>query len=95
MTAYIIARIEVTDADRYPAYTAKTPALIARHGGRFVVRGGEPRALEGPAERRRLVVIAFPDRAAAEAFYADPDYEPLRAIRWEAARSELILVDGV
>ena len=29
------------------------------------------------------------------AFYTDPDYAPVRAIRWEAADSELIIVDGV
>jgi len=36
-----------------------------------------------------------PDRAAVEAFYADPDYQAVRAIRWEASESELIVVDGV
>ena len=95
MTAYIIARIEITDPERYPDYVAETPALIAKHGGRFVVRGGNPETLEGPAEGRRIVIIAFPDRAAAEAFHNDAAYEPVRAIRWEAAESELILVDGV
>jgi uncharacterized protein (DUF1330 family) len=95
MSAYIIARITVTDPERYPDYTAETPALIAKHGGRFVVRGGSPATLEGPEETQRIVVIEFPRRAAAEAFYNDPDYEAVRAIRWEAAESELILVDGV
>ncbi len=95
MSAYIIGRITVTDPDRYPDYTAETPALIARHGGRFVVRGGAPATLEGPEETRRIVVIEFPSRAAVEAFYNDPAYEPVRTIRWEAAESELILVDGV
>ncbi len=94
MSAYIIARINVTDPDRYPDYTAETPALIAKHGGRIVVRGGDPATLEGPEETRRIVVIEFPDRAAAEAFYNDAAYVPVRAIRWEAAESELILVDG-
>ncbi len=95
MTAYIIGRIAVTDPDRYPDYTAETPALIAKHGGRFVVRGGSPATLEGSEETRRIVVIEFPNRAAAEAFYNDPAYQPVRAIRWAAAESELILVDGV
>ena len=94
MTAYIIGRITVTDSERYPDYTSQTPALIAKHGGRFVVRGGAPATLEGPDETRRMVVIEFPSRAAAEAFYNDPAYEPVRAIRWAAAKSELILVDG-
>ena len=95
MTAYLIARVTVRDPARYPDYTAATPALIARHGGRFIVRGGNPATLEGPEENRRIVVIEFPDRAAVEAFYADPDYEAVRAIRWESAESELIVVDGV
>jgi uncharacterized protein (DUF1330 family) len=95
MSAYIIGRITVLDPDRYPDYTDETPALIAKHGGRFVVRGGAASTLEGPEETRRIVVIEFPSRAAAEAFYNDPDYGPVRAIRWEAAESELILVDGV
>ncbi len=95
MSAYLIVRITVTDPARYPDYTAKTPALIAKHGGRFVVRGGATTTLEGPEEARRIVVIEFPDRAAAQAFYDDPAYEDVRAIRWEAADSEMILVDGV
>ena len=95
MSAYIIVRITVTDPERYPDYTAETPALIAKHGGRFVVRGGALSTLEGPDEARRMVVIEFPSRAAAEAFYNDPAYEPVRAIRWEAADSELIIVDGI
>ena len=95
MSAYIIGRITVTDPGRYPDYTAETPALIAKHGGCFVVRGGAPATLEGPEEIRRIVVIEFPSRAAAEAFYNDPDYEAVRAIRWEAAESELVIVDGV
>ena len=95
MSAYIIARIKVTDPDRYSDYGAAAPALFAKHGGRFVVRGGRPATLEGPQEDRRVVVIAFPDRAAAEAFYNDAAYEPVRAIRWAAGESELILVDGV
>ena len=95
MSAYIVGRIAVNNPERYPDYTAETPALIAKHGGRFVVRGGSPATLEGPQETRRIVVIEFPSRAAAEAFYNDPVYAPVRAIRWEAADSELILVDGV
>ena len=95
MSAYIIARISVTDPDRYSDYGAVAPALFAKHGGRFVVRGGRPATLEGPEETRRVVVIEFPDRAAAEAFYNDAAYAPVRAIRWEAGESELILVDGV
>ena len=68
---YVIARIDVTDPERYARYTAVTPALAARHGGRFIVRGGRFEAKEGTA-RARNAVIEFPDYASALAFYDDP-----------------------
>ncbi len=94
MTVYMIARMNITDPERFKDYGPKARPLFAKHGGRYL-GGGDPETLEGPAEERRIVVIAFPDRAAAEAYYNDPDYVPVRAIRWEVTQSEIILVDGV
>ncbi len=48
MAGYIIARVTVTDPEKYQDYTAVTPGLIAKFGGRFLVRGGETVTLEGP-----------------------------------------------
>jgi uncharacterized protein (DUF1330 family) len=93
MTVYMIARMEITDPERYKDYGAKAPALFAKHGGHYL-GGGSAETLEGPEENRSIALIAFPDRAAAEAYYNDPDYAPVRAIRWEATQSELILIDG-
>ena len=56
--AYLIARIDVTDPERYARYTAATPAIAARFGGRFIVRGGRYEAKEGRgarAQRRHRV----------------------------------------
>ena len=93
MTVYLIARMGITDPERFSDYVAQAPALFAKHGGQYL-GGGDPETLEGLAEGRRIAVIAFPDRAAAEAYYNDPDYAPVRAIRWQATQSEIILVDG-
>ena len=38
MAAYLIVDCEVTDAARYEGYKRLTPAAIAAHGGRFIVR---------------------------------------------------------
>ena len=94
MIVYLIARMEITDPERFSDYGAQAPALFAKHGGRYLGCGA-PETLEGPAEGRRFAIIDFPDRAAADAYYNDPDYAPVRAIRWQATQSELILVDGV
>ena len=93
--AYIIANITVTDPDQYATYRAGTPAAIARHGGRFLVRGGTIHPLEGALDLDRLVVIEFPSLDAAQTFYRSPEYEPLRQLREAATRSDLAIVEGV
>lgn len=94
MTAYIIARVAVTDPDHYATYSAQTPGLVARYGGRFLVRGGTVTTEEGPPEDRRIVVLEFADRAAAERFYHSADYQAVIGIRHAAAESDLVIVDG-
>ena len=45
MPAYIIVKVSVTDPDQYDKYKQLTPAAIAAHGGKFIVRGGEHETL--------------------------------------------------
>jgi uncharacterized protein (DUF1330 family) len=94
MSAYIIAEVEVTDPETYATYRTQTPGVIERYGGRFIVRGGAAETLEGEGQPGRLVVIEFPDIAAARRFYASPEYQAIIGIRQRAAQSRLVLVEG-
>ncbi len=90
MSAYILLEIEVHDPEAYRAYAARTPELVARFGGRFLVRG-DAEALEG-APPRRIVLVEFPDEAAARALWESPEYRELARIRHAAARSRALLL---
>jgi uncharacterized protein (DUF1330 family) len=70
------------------------PASIARHGGKFLVRGATPRSVEGGWSPERMVVIELPARQNAEAFLDDPEFRELSKIRHRATTSKLVLVDG-
>jgi uncharacterized protein (DUF1330 family) len=94
MPAYIIGEIEITDPETYKRYTARTPDVIGKHGGRFIVRGGDGEAVEG-SPPKRVVVIEFPDRATAKRFYHSPEYQEILKIRLSASKGRLFLVDGV
>ena len=94
MPAYIIARIQVTDWDRYRQYTQATPAAIEKYSGRFIVRGGETVTLEGPAETARLVVLEFPSLEQAQAFYHSEEYAQAKQLRAGAAVGQFLAVDG-
>jgi uncharacterized protein (DUF1330 family) len=95
MAAYLYAELEVIDPTAYEEYRRLVPAVIAAHGGRFLVRGGAMSVLEGEVSPGRRVILEFPDRAALQAFYDSPEYAPLIALRQRAARGTLIAVDGV
>ncbi len=95
MPAYMIAQVTVTDPDQYKKYTAGTPALIERFGGRFLVRGGAVETLEGPSFDKRLVIVEWPDTQAAQAMFNSPEYQALIAIRQQGSEAQFILVDGV
>jgi uncharacterized protein (DUF1330 family) len=94
MAAYIIAEVEVTDPATYATYRAQTPGVVERHGGRFIVRGGAAETLEGAGPPGRLVVLEFPDAAAARRFYDSPEYQAIVGIRHRAATSRVMLVEG-
>jgi uncharacterized protein (DUF1330 family) len=94
MPAYIIARVEVTDWPKYRQYTLATPDVIARYGGKFIVRGGQMTTLEGEAETRRLVVIEFPSMAKAQEFFHSPEYSRVKELRAGAALGQFLAVDG-
>ena len=65
MTAYLFATIDVHDAARYAGYKEAVPALIGKHGGRYIVRGGSRDVVEGSWPDGRIVVLEFPDLASA------------------------------
>ncbi len=94
MPAYIIARVEVTDPEEYQKYASQTVALAEKSGGRFLVKGGSMTQLEGDGPARH-VVIEFPDRATAEAWYASDAYQAILPIALRSSRRDLVIVEGV
>ena len=91
--AYLIAEVEVKDTRAYKAYSAATPAVIAKHGGEFIVRGGGFDAKEGVAPGGR--VVRFPRDEQALAFHDWQDYAGLLALRLSIAEGRAFIVEGV
>jgi uncharacterized protein (DUF1330 family) len=95
MPAYLIAQVAIRDPETYRAYTARSPAIIAKHGGRILARGGATEVLEGSADNRRVVVVEFPSMEAARAFYNSKEYQQAKEIRSPASEAQFLIVQGV
>ncbi len=96
MAAYVIAIIDVNDAARYQDENVpRVGPLLDKHGGQLLAASDAVDVKEGPWPPGRVVVIEFPTRAAAEAWYADSEYQPLLKLRGEISDGLLAIVDGV
>jgi uncharacterized protein (DUF1330 family) len=96
MPAYVIASVtEARDQEKLAEYRERNTDAVARHGGRFIVRGGHHEVLEGDWAPVRLVVMEFPDLDAARGWYASDDYAPLRELRQSASDTDIVVVEGV
>ena len=47
MAAYLIVEHIITDADKFEEYRTKVRPLIAKHGGRYLTKGGSHKMPEG------------------------------------------------
>jgi uncharacterized protein (DUF1330 family) len=95
MPAYVIARVEVTDWDKYNEYLKAGPGTVAQYGGKFIARNGEKATLEGPEEIRRLIILEFPSLAKAKEWYNSKEYQNAKKLRAGASIGSLVAIDGV
>ncbi len=95
MAAYLIVNIDVHDSTAYEDYKAAVPALVRKHGGEYLARGGACEVLEGDWRPSRLVLFRFPDMTAIRAFFDDPEYQPLMSVRQRAAHTQSVAVEGL
>lgn len=95
MSAYGVANLrEVVIGPAIVEYLERIDATLRPFGGKFVVHGGDAEVLEG-SWKGDLIVIEFPDRATARAWYASPAYQKILKLRTDNAVGDVILVDGV
>jgi len=95
MAAYMLVDVEVRDAEQYAKYRDEVPALIAKHGGEYLVRGGDFDVVEGDWKPHRLVLFRFPSRQAIHDLMSDPEYAELKALRQRVANSIVVAMDGI
>lgn len=93
--AYAIAYLREVDlGDAIVEYIQRIDETLAPYGGRFLVHGGDLTPAEG-AWDGDMVIIEFPDRAAARDWYDSPAYQAILPLRTEHSQSIACIVEGV
>ena len=93
-SAYIIAKLTITDQDGYGAYRAGFGEVFQQYGGEIVAVSTAPTVLEGEWDATTTVIIRFESRTEALAWYNSDGYQELVRIRQLASSGDFILIDG-
>ena len=96
MVCYFVGQLRTSGWGWYKEYKATTEEIVAKYGGKYLIKGGKSQRLEGDrALPSAFVVIEFPDETSAKGFYEDPDYAPMIELRQSSGvETESAIVEG-
>ena len=83
MSAYVIVEATVRDKAARERYSAKVGPILRKIDGEILATGPW-QALFGEPAFENGMVVRFPDKATAFAWYNSPDYQDLLELRGEA-----------
>lgn len=75
-------------------YLNRIQATLDPFSGRFVIHGPPVQVIEGDWPGT-MVLIEFPDLAAARAWYDSPAYQAILRLRADHIDGDLLLIEGV
>ena len=95
MPAYAVAHLrDVHVGPDIVDYIRRIDETLTPFGGRFLIHGGPVEVLEG-TWHGDLIVIAFPDRSQARAWYDSPAYRRILPLRTGNSTGDTFFIDGV
>jgi len=95
MTAYAVLMVRVDNSDTYKEYTSRTPPIVEKYGGKFLVRGGEVDTIEGEQFKDRLVILEFPSKESIHALFSDPEYQAAAEYRKASSEARILAINGI
>ncbi len=95
MKAYCIVYMSAGESEALDQYRQQVSPTITAYGGKFIVRGGRFTTLEGEMPFERVVILEFPSRERAEAWYQSPEYQRILPLRLNSLQSQFVMVDGM
>ena len=93
--AFVIVQIVVNDWDGYRRYgSAAHQEIFDKFGAKVVGIDEEVEIVEGSWPFTRTVLIEFPSKELARAWYESDEYQAVVGLRHGAATSNLVIVSG-
>lgn len=95
MSALFIAVSRITDRSKLEQYLAGAPASLAGRQIEVLAFAEDGDTVEGTPPGGRVVVLKFPDKAAAMEWYNSPEYQAVLKLRLEGTEGFALLCSGM
>ncbi len=95
MTTYIIAQINIKDRNEYAKYEAGFAEIFSRYNGQMLAVDESPTIVEGTWDFTRTVIIQFPSKDDADAWYRSEEYQGLAQHRFNASTANITFIEGL
>ncbi len=92
---FSVIDVDIRDGKAFGEYAAGHTPTIAAVGGRFLVAGAMPKAIEGTWPAHRVVIHEWPNAQTFFSWYDSPAYAPWKKVRHGASTANVILVQGI
>jgi uncharacterized protein (DUF1330 family) len=95
MAVYFVLDIEkVTDAQMLTEYSQRGVETIKQYGGKLVVVGGAPEAVEGNWQPQAVAILEFENVEHFKRWYNSPEYKEVMPLRLQGTASRAMLLQG-
>ena len=95
MAHYVIAQIDIKDREKYAEYEAGFMDIFASYKGKLLSVDENVSLLEGQWPATRTVLIEFPSKEEALAWYESEEYQSLAKHRFAASSADIVIVSGI
>jgi len=95
MPVYALAQLSIHDRARYERYVARFMRVFQRFEGTVLAADESPVVVEGEWAHQKVILMAFPDRAAFERWAYSPEYREISEDRVASTTGTVLLVNGI
>ncbi len=92
MSAYLVANYKLTNPAAYRDYVPAVLPTLEPHGAEVLVADYDSETVEG-TPRDVTIVVRFPSKEAARAWYQSPEYQAIIHLRTENTDGFVVFVD--
>lgn len=95
MPVYLIAQLQIHDRERYASYESGFMDIFNKYDGTIMAVDEAPEPLEGEWAFTRTVLVEFPNKAAAHAWFYSDEYQQLATHRQAASEGNIVIIKGL